>query len=153
MNQKIQAVSCHQGAGAKSGQGERNGEGKRQSRAGGAPCVPCFHIPASSLCGGSAWAYAYTQVKFRYFSPPTLFLNVVSSDHILRESWWWFFPLLFLCLHLRLCWWRLDLLFLVNRGKPLGLHTTLYTLWGVSRPCPLPEHCWVAVAGWPSTVL
>lgn len=154
MNQKIQTVGCREGTGAKCGQGKKNGEGKRQSRDGGAACVPCFHLPAPSLCTGSVWVDTYTQVKFRYFYPPTLFLNVVSSNHILRESWWWFFPFVLVPLHLSAfvggdwtwySWWA--------EGSLLD-YTHLYTCFEAPlASAPSQSTAEPPVAGWPFPAL
>lgn len=122
----------------RAGREDLRGQRQRQRWWGRLPSLGS-HLPAPSLCSGRVGVHQ-TQVKLRYFYPPTLFLNVASAlitfeySHVND-----FFPFCssvspFPCL----CWRRVTWYSWWAEAS-LFMHTAR-----VPRLCPLPEEGSVA---------
>ena len=115
-------------------------------------CLPSlgFHLPAPSLCSGRVGVHR-TQVKSRYFYPPTLFLNVASVLIIFEYSNGNdFFPFVLMSLHFPAfvgwewtwySWWAEASLFIHTVRGPLPLPTSRGVL-SHQWLCGLPLLCW-----------
>lgn len=152
MNWKIQTVALR--VPEPNLDGERGTEMAKEQLEWGCLCCLFALISFFTVQWQCVGVFTYTQVKFSYLYPPTLFLNVVSSDHILRQSRDDFFPFVLVPLHFSAfvgwdwtwySWWA--------EGSLLDC-THLYTRLEVPLACaPSQSTAELPVAGWPVAAL
>lgn len=142
-------VSSQESTRAQSGQRERNWGEEERGRDGGAASAPLGSISAPSLCSGSVWVSIQTQVKFRYFYPPTL-LHVESALIVFEYSHGdEFFPFV-LCSSVSLPLLVVIGLDILGEQRKASLTAHLYTHLEVSSPLPAPRAAGSPKAGYPS---
>lgn len=145
-------VSSQESTWAQSEQRNRNWGEEERGRDGGAASAPLGSISAPSLCSGSVWVSIQTQVKFRYFYPPTL-LHVESALIVFEYSHGdEFFPFV-LCSSVSLPLLVAIGLDILGEQRKASLTAHLYTHLEVSIASARSQSSWITKSWVPFTAL